>query len=105
MIHFKKDGEYFKLGLNLSRAPYGFVATWVWFDFAKCETFSARFRLRLHRSPRILWSVQRVNIIEGYLRQNNFTLIHREILEDLYKIEDQQKRTNEPYAYIKPEII
>lgn len=105
MIHFKKDGEYFKLGLNLSLAPYGFVATWVWFDFAKCETFSARLRLRLHRSPRILWSVQRVNIIEGYLRRNNFTLIHREILEDLYKIEDQYKNSNERFAHINPEAI
>lgn len=25
MIHFKKDGEYFKLGLNLSLAPYGLL--------------------------------------------------------------------------------
>lgn len=102
MIHFKKEGDFFKLGLNLCAAPGGFVAIWVWFDFAKCETFTARMRLRLHRAPRILWSVQRVNIIESHLKRFNLELVHKELLEDLWKTEDSMKRTNERYAVIKP---
>jgi hypothetical protein len=102
MIHFKPEGGYFKLGLNLSRAPWGFVAIWVWFDFAKCETFSARLRLRLHQSPRILWSVGRVNIIEGHLQRYDLEVIPREVLQDLKATESSMKRINEPYAYIKP---
>jgi hypothetical protein len=102
MIHFKKEGDYFRLGLNLYGAPGGFVAIWVWFDFAKCETFSARFRLRLHRSPRILWAVERVNIIEGHLRKHDLELVSREVLNDLKATEKSVMRVNEPLAYIKP---
>ena len=102
MIHFKKDGEFFKLGLNLHRAPGGFVAIWVWFDFAKTETFCARLRLRMNVRPIILWSVDRVNIIEGYLHRHDLELVHKEVLEDLMATEDAVKRTNEPLAYIKP---
>jgi hypothetical protein len=103
MIHFKKEGDYFKLGLNLYRAPWGFVAMWVWFDFAKNETFCARLRLRLHRSPRILRSVERVNIIEGYLAARDLELVHREVLHDLNATEAEVIRANEPLAYIKPQ--
>ena len=102
MIHFKKEGDFFKLGLNLYRAPGGFVAVWVWFDFAKCETFAARLRFRLHRAPRILRSVERVNIIDGYLRRHDLELVHKEVLEDLWKTEKSMKSTNECYAIIKP---
>jgi hypothetical protein len=102
MIHFKKEGDYFKLGLNLYRAPWGFVAIWVWFDFAKSETFAARLRLRLHQSPRILWSVERVNIIDAYLVARDLEVVHREVLHDLNETEAAVKRTNEPLAYIKP---
>ena len=102
MIHIRPEGTFFKLGLNLNLAPGGFVATWVWFDFAKCETFSARFRLRLHRSPRILWAVERVNIIDGYLRRHDLELVNREVIHDLRATEESMKRTNEPLAYIKP---
>jgi len=102
MIHFKKDGEFFELGLNLHRAPGGFVAIWVWFDFAKTETFCARLRLRINVRPIILWSVERVNIIDGYLHRHDLELVHKEVLEDLIATEDAVKRTNEPLAYIKP---
>ena len=102
MIHFKQEGDYFRLGLNLHRAPGGFVAMWVWFDFVKLETFCARLRLRLHLAPRILWSVERVNIIEGHLSRHDLELVHREVLQDMKAVEERQKRTNEPYAYIKP---
>jgi hypothetical protein len=102
MIHFKKEGDFFKLGLNLYRAPGGFVAVWVWFDFAKCETFVARLRLRLSKAPRILWSVERVNIIESHLRRHDLEMVHKEVLKDLIAVEMADKRTNEPLAYIKP---
>jgi hypothetical protein len=103
MIHFKKEGDYFKLGLNLYRAPWGFVAIWVWFDFAKSETFAARLRLRLHRSPRILWSVERVNVIKAYLAARDLELVHREVLHDLNATDSEAIRANEPLAYIKPQ--
>ena len=66
MIHLFKEGDYLKLGLNLSKTPGGFVAVWVWYDFAARTSVRARFRLRLHEAPRILWSVQRFNISDNY---------------------------------------
>jgi hypothetical protein len=102
MIHFKREGEHVKLGLNLYRAPGGFVAVWVWFDFATCEAFSARFRLRLHLSPRILWTVERVNVIDGHLLSHDLELVSRKVLRDLKSIVRHQMRANEQMAYIKP---
>jgi hypothetical protein len=102
MFHLCREGDYFKLGLNLYPAPWGFVAVWVWFNFAKCEIFNARLRLRLHRSPRILWSVERVNIIDAYLRRHDLELVNREVLHDLKAAETSVEKCNEPYAIIKP---
>jgi len=102
MIHFRQDGEFFKLGLNLQRAPGGFVAMWVWFDFAKAETFCARLRIRLHRRPFIMRSVQRVNLIDGYMDMHGLEMVQREVLQDLRAIEENQKRRNERFSYIKP---
>jgi hypothetical protein len=102
MIHYTKEGHHMKLGLNLRRTPGGFAAIWAWYDFATHKAFSARFRLRLHIKPRILWSVERFNVIDNYLAVNGFELVYREVLEDLNATEAAVKRTNEPFAYIKP---
>jgi hypothetical protein len=100
MIHFKKDGEFFKLGLNMHRAPGGFVAMWVWFDFEKTETFCARLRLRMHVSPRILWSVERVNLIEGYLQRHELEVVNKEVLDDFNRSQEARMRYDDNYAYI-----
>ena len=102
MIHYTKEGHHMKLGPNIRRTPGGFAAIWAWYDFATRNAFSARFRLRLHIKPRILWSVERFNVIDNYLAINGFELVYREVLEDLNATEAAVKRTNEPYAYIKP---
>jgi len=101
MIRFKREGEHVKLGLNLYLAQGGFVAVWVWFDFATCEAFSARFRLRLHRSPRILWAVERVNVIDSHLLTNDLELVSRKVLRDLKSIVRHHMRSNGQMAYIK----
>jgi hypothetical protein len=102
MIHYTPEGHHMKLGLNLRRTAGGFAAIWAWYDFATYKAFSARFRLRLHIKPRILWSVERFNVISNYLAMNDLELVSREVLQDMKAVEERQKRTNEPYAYIKP---
>jgi len=102
MIHFTNEGGFKKVGLNLYRAPGGFVAAWVWYDIARHELHGWRFRLRLHMAPRILWSVERANVINNYLVVNDLDLVHRETLVDLKELQERQKRVNEPLAYIKP---
>jgi len=102
MIHFTKEGCHKKVGLNLYRAPGGFVAARVWYDVPTHELRGWRFRLRLHMAPRILWSVERANVINNFLTVNDLDLVHRETLVDLKELQERQKRRNEPYAYIKP---
>jgi len=83
MIHFKKEGGNRKLGLNLHRARGGFVATWVWYDFVTHIASIYRLRLRLHTKPRILWSVDRYNVIDYHLRNIDCELVPREVMDDL----------------------
>jgi hypothetical protein len=100
MIHYTPEGSHIKLGLNLRRTPGGFAAIWAWYNFATRNAFSARFRLRLHIKPRILWSVERFNVIDNYLAINGFKIVCREVLEDLNATEAAVKRANE--HYVKP---
>lgn len=102
MIHFTKQGAPKKIGLNLYRAPGGFVAWWVWYTPATYELHGWRLRIRLHKSPRILWSSERANVIEGFKFHYDVDFVGTAVLADLKAIEDQEKRTNVPYAYIKP---
>jgi len=101
MIHFITEGAVVRMGLNLHAAPYGFVAIWAWYDAYTREVSHRRLRIRLHQRPFVLWSVQRVNVISGYLRSHNLELVDRETLHDLQSTEAANKRTNERLAYLK----
>lgn len=102
VIHFIREGDFHKLGLNLSRTPGGFTAIWVWFDIRANELTTKRLRVRLHCKPRLIVSAYRHNVIDNFLQIRNLELVNKEVLSDLVAVEDQQKKTNEPYAYIKP---
>lgn len=102
MIHFTKEGDYKKIGLNLYRAAGGFVAAWVWYTPATHELKGWRFRLRMHIKPRILWSVESSNVIKNWLWMHDCEVVERETLQDLKAIEARQKRVNEPLCYVKP---
>ena len=97
MIHFTKATHRKKLGLNLYRAPYGFVALWIWYDLATYELFFARFRLRLHIRPWIMWLRGPSNVIEEYLNVYGLALVQREVLQDLGLLEADIKRAAEAW--------
>lgn len=103
MIHFIKEGSLAHVGLNLYRAAGGFVAVWLWYDAVTHIMSYRRLRLRLHIKPWLLRSSGSFNVIEEYLMDYGLELVPREILQDLKAVEDADKRTNEPYAYIKPQ--
>ena len=102
MIHIRRPGDAFKIGLNLHRATWGFVAIWAWYDPGTHAMSARRFRLRLHMAPRLMWSVDHWHVVENYLREHDAELVHREVLADLKTAENVAKRVNEPLAYIKP---
>ena len=102
MIHYRPEGAFIKLGLNFSGAPGGFRLLWVWYNFANHKATTYHLRVRLHMAPRIIWEAKSWNVIHLHLELNDLELVHRETLQDLKAMEATQKRTNEPYAIIKP---
>ena len=103
MIHFIKEGDIRRVGLNLHRAAGGFVAVWAWYDVVTHTMSHRRLRLRLHIKPWIMRSSGHFNVIDEYLMMHRLALVQREVLEDLSLLEADIKSTNEPYAYIKPQ--
>ena len=101
MIHYTPEGAFTKLGLNFSFTPGGFRIMWAWYDFATHNAVTYRLRLRLWR-PQFMWVVNRFNVIEQHLMRHELVLVNREVLFDLKAVEEADKRTNEPLAYIKP---
>lgn len=92
MIHHTPEGNVMKLGLNLRRAPGGFLAIWAWYDFATYTATTYRFRLRLHRRPWLLWSVSNWNVIDDHLWNIDCELVPREVLADLKTVEQEANR-------------
>ena len=82
MIHYTPECRVIKLGLNVCRLPGGFRAVWAWYDFATYMATVYRFRFRWHIRPRILWSVNRWNVIDSYLQLQDLAMVNREWLED-----------------------
>ena len=103
MIHFIKEGDIRRVGLNLYRAAGGFVAVWVWYDAVTRIMSYRRFRLRLHIRPWIVRSSGRFNVIEEYLMDYGLALVQREVLQDFNLLEADIKSDNESHAYIKPQ--
>ena len=102
MIHHTPEGHRIKLGLNFSSTSGGFRLLWAWYDFATHTATTYRLRVRLHMTPRIMWETKTWSVIDRYLMVHDFELVQREVLEDLKAAENAEKRTNEPYAHIKP---
>jgi hypothetical protein len=98
MIHITSEGSHLKLGMNLRRAKGGFVAYWMWYDFATHTATARRFRLRLHRRPWLLWSVSNWNVIDDHLWNIDCELVPREVLADLKTVEEEAKRSSAAYA-------
>lgn len=102
MIHHTPEGSFIKLGLNFSRTRGGFRLLWAWYDFAKHEMFTARFRFRWHIKPHILWSVERSDVIQNYMDVRGLTMVNQEVLEDLNAIESDFKRLSNSIPLVKP---
>ena len=101
MIHYTKEGHHIKLGLNFSGALGGFRLLWAWYDFATHTATTYRLRVRWHMAPRLMWEVKTFDVIDSYMATHGLALVHHEVLEDLKAIEDDVKRTNEPFVYLK----
>ena len=101
MIHFIKQGESFRLGLNIAIAKGGFVAIWMWMDISSHIATKYRFRLRLHMRPWIIWEVERKDIFIEFLKRHDFDVVSREVINDLKAMEDFQMHRYDHHVTIK----
>ncbi|MEN9728552.1 MAG: hypothetical protein RL434_2918 [Pseudomonadota bacterium] len=99
MISIRKEGDYFKIGLNLCFAWSRFSAHWVWYDFAS-RTGSARgftISRKGFRRRSETW-----NVIENYLSAHGMSAVLTEVLEDLKDTERWAQTRSERGVIIKP---
>lgn len=82
MIHFIKEGDIRRVGLNLYRTRGGFVAIWAWYDARTFTMSFRRFRLRMHIKPWIIQSSGRFNVINEYCADRGLMLVPIAIAQD-----------------------
>ena len=102
MIHFRPEGTFLRIGLNLTRTRGGFVAIWAWYDFATRTGIVYRLRLRMHIKPHILWSKERFNVVDEHLWCNDLVSVSRTELADLRAAEDRRKSRDDGMTYYVP---
>lgn len=102
MIHYTREGEYLRLGLNFRFTPGGFVLLWAWYDFASHSATIYRLRVRMHRKPRFMFAKNKHNVIDAYLHLHGMEVVHSEVLADLKAIEKSTWRRTDKKAWIQP---
>lgn len=101
MIHYTREGEYLRLGLNF-RFTGGLHLIWCWYNLATREITTRRLRLLVHPRPRVVVSKNTHNVIENYLRLNDLAVVSVETLADLRAIEQATWRRTSSNAWIRP---
>ena len=101
MIHLRSEGQFFKLGLNITFTRWRLTVLWVWFAF-EGQRASARGFTLSRRGLR--WRSARWSVIDNYLSVNNFVMVPEEVLEDLKAAQAAEMHRNDRYAYIKTPV-
>lgn len=102
MIHYTREGEYLRLGLNFRFTPGGFMLLWAWYDFASHSATTYRFRMRLHRKPKFMFEKNRFNVIDNYLHLHGMEAVHSEVLQDLKAIERGTWKRKVAKVWVRP---
>lgn len=86
MIHYKKEGDHLKLGLNFTFGRMGWkpwvTVIWCWYDVKGRKLTHNRLRIRTHQRPMIIKSSSQSDVISGYLTAHDLIAVPRELLED-----------------------
>lgn len=98
MIHWRKEGQHIKIGLNIVWARGHFTVAWVGYDFASHTGSMRGFDLSRHglRRRSAQW-----NVIENYLRVRDLALVHVETLQDLRDAEAADLRYADSITYVR----
>lgn len=99
MIHFRTDGEFLRVGLNLCVTRNRITVHWVWYDFVRNEGSHRGFTLSRNGFRR---RSARWNVIDEYLKARNLSVVHDEVLQDLYEADAARRRNAESMSFIRP---
>ena len=97
MIHYRKEGNYYKLGLNLTLGRNGYLPwiafCWIWYNVEKRELFKWYLRLRSWQ-PAYFYSCYHQNVINTYLIANDLTTVSNTFVEDIPSFITKRNRLN-----------
>ena len=86
MINYRPEGEYYKIGLNITFGRNGWLPwvafAWIWYNVEKRDLFKWYLRLRSWH-PAYFYSCYRQSVIETYLIANDLTLVSNAFVEDI----------------------
>lgn len=87
MIHFRKESDRLKLGLNITFGRVNkwwpwIIFVWSWYDIGTRKLTSKRLRIRTHMKSHILKSTNEWDVVEQYLVDNDLIAVPRELMED-----------------------
>lgn len=102
MIHFTKEGERLKLGLNMRRAAGGFVLIWAWYDMPTHTVTGFRFRFRCHIKPYIIYDKDSWNVVESEMLMQDMVSVRKEYLNDLLASQRDMMTHTDYQSHIKP---
>lgn len=102
MIHYTKEGERLKLGLNFRFARGGFAMIWAWYNMPTNTVTAYRFRFRRHIKPRVIREKSNWNVVESELLVRDMVGVRREYLHDLLASQRDMMTHTGDQAYVKP---
>lgn len=97
MIHWRNEGEHFKVGLNVMLARGHLSVCWVSYDFATHMGASNGFDIsrRGIRRRKAQW-----NVIENYLRLRDVVVVHAETFQDMLAAQDFDVQYADARTYV-----
>jgi uncharacterized protein (DUF2225 family) len=86
MIHYRPEGKYYKIGLNITCGRNGWLPwiafAWIWYNVEKREMFKWYLRLR-SLGPAYFYSCYRQNVVNSYLYIHGLTTVPDTFVEDI----------------------
>lgn len=86
MINFPKQGDYLKIGLNITFGRYGWKPwirfVWCWYSIKSRMLSYRSLRVRMHMRPMIVSQSSESDTISNYLMLHDLIACPRELLED-----------------------
>jgi hypothetical protein len=86
MIHYRPEGEFYKIGLNITFGCNGWLPwiafAWIWYNVEKRELFKWQLRLRSWH-PAYFYTCYRQSVVDTYLTIHGLVTVTDEFVGDL----------------------